>query len=129
MTFLRKVAAPTLALSNVTVAVGGTDGESFEDARRHFAQLLLSRERVVTHADLEAGIMAFEPKIRAVRCQPALERTPAGLRRVHRVTAVLDRNAFTLPDEEARLLQRTLEAHLQERAVLGLEVRVEVAWT
>jgi hypothetical protein len=34
-----------------------------------------------------------------------------------------------LPDEEARLLQRTLEAHLQERAVLGLEVRVEVAWT
>jgi hypothetical protein len=113
----------------VTVAVGGTDGESFEDARRHFAQLLLSRERVVTHADLEAGIMAFEPKIRAVHCQPALERTPAGLRRVHRVTAVLDRNAFTLPDEEARLLQRTLEAHLQERAVLGLEVRVEVAWT
>jgi hypothetical protein len=128
-TFLSKVATPTLALSNVTVAAGGTDGESLQEARRRFAELLLSRERVVTHADLEAVIMAFEPKIRAVRCQPALERTPAGLRRVHRVTAVLDRNAFTLPDEEARLLQRTLEAHLQERAVLGLEVRVEVAWT
>jgi hypothetical protein len=48
---------------------------------------------------------------------------------VHRVTAVFDRNSFTSPDEEARMLQRTLEAHLQERAVLGLEVRVEVAWT
>jgi hypothetical protein len=42
---------------------------------------------------------------------------------------MLDRNAFTLPEEEARMLQRTLEAHLQERAVLGLDVRVEVAWT
>jgi hypothetical protein len=128
-TFLRKVTAPTLALSNVTVAAGGTDGESFADARRRFAELLLARERIVTHADLEAVITAFEPKIRAVRCHPALERTPAGLRRVHRVTAVLDRNSFTLPDEEARILQRTLEAHLQERAVLGLDVRVEVAWT
>jgi hypothetical protein len=90
---------------------------------------LLARERIVTHADLEAVITAFEPKIRAVRCHPALERTPAGLRRVHRVTAVLDRNSFTLLDEEARMLQRTLEAHLQKRAVLGLDVRVEVAWT
>ena len=128
-TFLSKVAVPTLALNNVTVAAGGTDGESFEEARRHFAELLLSRERVVTHADLKAVSMAFEPKIREVHCQPALERAPTGLRRVHRVTAVLDRNAFTLPDEEACMLQRTLEAHLQERAVLGLEVRVEVAWT
>jgi hypothetical protein len=128
-TFLRKAAGPTLALSNVTVAAGGTDGERFEDARRRFAELLLSRERVVTHADLEAVSKAFEPKIREVRCHPALERTSAGLRRVQRVTAVLDRNTFTSPDEEAGILRRTLEAHLQERAVLGLEVRVEIAWT
>jgi hypothetical protein len=128
-TFLRKVTAPTLAISNVTVAAGGTDGESFEDARRRFAELLLSRERIVTHADLEAVSKAFEPKICEVRCQPALERTPAGLRRVQRVTAVLDRNTFTSPDEEASILQRTLEAHLQERAVLGLDVRVEITWT
>jgi hypothetical protein len=127
--FLRKVTPPTLALSNVTVAAGGTDGESFEDARRRFAELLLSRERIVTHADLEAVSKAFEPKIREVRCQPALERTPAGLRRVQRVSAVLDRNTFTSPDEEASILQHTLEAHLQERAVLGLDVRVEIAWT
>jgi hypothetical protein len=128
-TFLRKVTAPMLALSNVTVAAGGTDGESFEDVRRRFAELLLSRERIVTHADLEAVIKAFEPKIREVRCQPGLERTPAGLRRVQKVTAVVDRNTFTSPDEEASMLQRTLEAHLQERAALGLEVRVEIAWT
>jgi hypothetical protein len=128
-TFLRKVAAPTLALSNVTVAAGGTDGESFEDARRRFAELLLSRERIVTQADLAAVSKAFEPKIREVRCQPALERTPAGLRRVQRVTAVLVRDTFTSPDEQAGILQRTLEAHLQERAVLGLDVRVEIAWT
>jgi hypothetical protein len=128
-TFLRKAAVPTLALSNVTVAAGGTDGERFEDARRRFAELLLSRERVVTHADLEAVVKAFEPKVHEVRCQPALERTPAGLRRVQQVTAVLDRHTFTAPDEEASLLRRMLEAHLQERAALGLEVRVGIAWT
>jgi hypothetical protein len=128
-TFLRKVTDSTLALSNVTVAAGGTDGEVFEDAHRRFAELLLSRERVVTHADIEAVIKAFEPKAHAVRCQPALERTPAGLRRVHRVTVVLKRHSFTSPDEEASILQRTLEAHLQERAALGLEVRVEITWT
>jgi hypothetical protein len=128
-TVLRKATAPTLALSNVTVAAGGTDGESFEDARRRFAELLLSRERVVTHADLEAVVKAFEPKVREVHCQPALERTPAGLHRVQQVTAVLDRHTFTAPDEQASLLQRTLEAHLQARAALGLEVRVGIAWT
>jgi hypothetical protein len=128
-TFLRKAAGPTLALSNLTVAAGGTDGESFEDARRRFAELLLSRERIVTHADLEAVSKAFEPKIYEVHCHPALERTRTGLRRVQRVTAVLDRNTFTSPDEEASLLRRTLEAHIQERAVLGLDVRVEIAWT
>jgi hypothetical protein len=128
-TFLRKVTTPTLAITNVTVAAGGTDGESIEDARRRFAELLLARERVVTHADLEAVIKAFEPKICGVRCQPGLERTPAGLRRVQRVTAVLDRKTFTAPDEEASVLQRILGAHLQERAALGLEVRVEIAWT
>nr|MDQ3828866.1 hypothetical protein [Candidatus Tectomicrobia bacterium] len=128
-TFLRKAAGPTLAISNLTVAAGSTDGESFEDARRRFAELLLSRERVVTHADLEAVVKAFEPKVHEVRCQPALERTPAGLRRVQQVTAVLDRHTFTAPDEEASLLRRMLEAHLQERAALGLEVRVGIAWT
>ena len=126
---LRKVAVPTLSLSNVTVAAGGIDGESFDDARRRFAELLLSRERIVTHADIEAVIKAYEPKICEVRCQPALERTPAGLRRVQKVTAVLNRTTFTSPDEEAMILKRSLEAYLQERAILGLEVRVAIAWT
>jgi hypothetical protein len=36
---------------------------------------------------------------------------------------------FNSPDEEASMLRRMLEAHLQERAVLGLDIRVEIAWT
>ena len=110
------------------MAAGGTDGESFRDARQRFVTLLLSRERVVTHADLEAIIKAFEPKVRTVECQPGLERTPGGLRRVHRITVGLDRGLFTAPDAEARILQHAMEAHLQERALLGLEMRVAIAW-
>jgi hypothetical protein len=127
-TFLKKVALPILEIRNVTMTAGGTDGESFVDARQRFAEALLSRQRVLTHADLESIIKAFAPKVRAVQCQPGLERLPGGLQRVHRITVGLDRRAFTSSDEEASLLQRELEDHLQQRAVLGLAVRVAVAW-
>jgi hypothetical protein len=87
---------------------------------------LLSRERPVTYPDLEAMSRAFEPKIRAVEAMPMLERGADGLHRVQRVTITLDRDAFVLPEVEAEILKRELEASLQERSLLGLEVCVVV---
>lgn len=127
-TFLKKAVIPTLEIRNLTMAAGGTNGESFRDAQRRFAELLLARERAVTHADLKATLKAFEPKVRTVHCQPGLERIRGGLRRVHRVTVGLDRGAFVAPDEEANRLQHELEAHLQAHTLLGLEMRVDIAW-
>jgi hypothetical protein len=126
--FLKKLSTPTLEITNLTVAAGGTDGESFENARLRFTELLLSRERAVTYADLEVLVKAFEPKVRKVTCRPMLERTPNGLRRVQKITAMIARTSFTAPDEEALILQRELGAHLQERALLGLEIRVVIEW-
>jgi len=127
-TFLKKISIPALKATNLNGAAGGTDGESFVQAQNRFAELLLSRERAVTYADLQAIVKAFEPRVRNLNCLATLERTPTGLRRVQRITAALDRHSFTAPDEESIILQRELEAHLQERALLGLNIRVSIEW-
>ena len=127
-TFLKKISIPALKVTNLNGAAGGTDGESFVQAQNRFAELLLSRERAVTYADLQAIVKAFEPRVRNLNCLATLERTPTGLRRVQRITAALDRHSFTAPDEESIILQRELEAHLQERALLGLNIRVAIEW-
>ena len=127
-TFLKKISIPGLEITSLTGAAGGTDGESFTKAQNRFAELLLSRERAVTYADIQAIVKAFEPRIRHLNCLATLERTPDGLRRVQRLTAALDRHSFTAPDEESIILQCELEAHLQERALLGLNIRVAIEW-
>jgi hypothetical protein len=125
-TFLRKGMLPDL--NNLTAAAGGADDESLTDMQARFAELLLTRERVVTHADLAAVITAYEPKVRRVEAQPALARSADGLRRVQRIKVFLDRQSFTVPDVEKEVLQRELTAHLQARVLLGLDVQVEAVW-
>lgn len=127
-TFASKAVQAELEVTNCTAAAGGSNGENFMQAQRRFSELLLSRERVVTDADLETVIRAFEPKIRGLRYSPMLERGPTGLRRLQRITITLDRTSFNDPDEEGRLLRQELETHLQERALLGLVIRVELEW-
>ena len=124
--FLNRATPRTLEIRSVTGAAGGDDGEGLIETRRRFTEMLLSRERPVTYPDLEAMSRAFEPKIRAVEAVPMLERGIDGLHRVQKVTITLDRDAFALPEEEAEILKRELESTLQERALLGLEVRVAV---
>jgi hypothetical protein len=126
--FVSRAAPPGLMLTNLTASAGGTDGEPIEKARDRFAELLLSRGRVVTQADLEAVSRAFEPRISAVRIRPRLERTPQGLRRVHQVTAVVPREALVHVEEQSRVLQQELENHLRDRVLIDLDVRVAVGW-
>jgi hypothetical protein len=124
--FLNRPTPRTFEIRNITGASGGDDGENLTETRRRFTELLLSRERPVTYPDLEAMCRAFEPKIRAIEAVPMLERGIDGLHRVQKITVTLDRDAFTLPDEEAEILKRELESTLQKRALLGLKVRVAV---
>jgi len=124
--FLNRATPRTLEIRNVTGAAGGDDGANLMEIRRRFTEMLLSRERPVTYPDLEAMTRAFEPKIRAVEAAPRLERGVDGLHRVQRVTITLDRDAFVLPEVEAEVLRRELESSLQERSLLGVEIRVVV---
>jgi hypothetical protein len=119
----------TLKIENLNAALGGADGEEFQEAKQRFTDLLLSRERPVTYPDLEAMAKAFSPRILSIRARPALERRADGLHRVQRITIGLDRESFALPDEEAKFLREELQEELQRRTLLGLEVTVESEWT
>lgn len=123
---LNRAMPRTMEIRNVTGAAGGDDGANLMEIKRRFTEMLLSRERPVTYPDLEAMTRAFEPKIRGVEATPVLERGADGLHRVQRITITLDRDVFVLPEVEADILKRELEASLQERSLLGLEVRVVV---
>jgi hypothetical protein len=127
-TFLNRTLPKNLEFKNLNAASGGTNEESFEDARVRFAEILLSRERVLTRRDLDGVVRAFEPKVLKVETLPALERAPDGLHRVQMVKVSLNRESLAFPEIEADVLQRNLQAHLQERALLGLEIRVVVEW-
>ena len=128
-TFISRGAPPGLTVTNLTAAAGGSDGEPSKHARERFAELLLCRERVVTQSDLENVVKAFEPKVSQVRIRPTLERTPKGLRRIHRVTVVVPKDLLLDVDEQSRVLQQELEYHLRDRVLIDLDVRVAVEWS
>ena len=116
-----------LRVLNPTSAAGGTSSESFASAQERFAAALLSRDRVVTRADLFAVVRAFDRRIRDARVSSVVERVGGALRRVERVTVSLDREDFTDPDLEAAYLRDELQALLETRFLhdTGLSVRTE----
>jgi hypothetical protein len=122
------LANATARVTNLAVTRGGCGPPPFAPARTRFAELLLSRERVVTAADLEVTVRAFEPRVRSVCVACGSELHEGVLRRVERVTVRADPAAFADPEAEAIRLRAHLQRHLQERVVLGQRVRVEVEW-
>ena len=118
--------APELVVTNLTSATGGTDGETAADGRRRLEEALLSRDRVVTRADLIAAIHAFDSRIQNADVEPRLVRSPAGLRRVHAIQIAVSVADFDAPSAECRVLQQELRQYLQDRVPVDLEIVVEV---
>jgi hypothetical protein len=126
---LRKGALSNLQVTNVVRAAGGTNGESLQEARRRFSYALLSRDRIVTRADLTAAVSALDRRILKADVSSALQRSECGLQRVQRVRVLLDRNDFLDPVEEGRVLKDDLATHLRERFLYDTESVVELEWT
>lgn len=117
-----------LAVNNPAAASGGTVGESFLESQLRFAEALLSRDRIVTRADLATAVRAFDRRILGVDISPGLNRDPCGLQRVERVEIRLNRDDFIDPVEEGRLLQQELTERLQRRVAFDTEIQVDVVW-
>lgn len=125
--FLKRGSAPSVRVMNPASAAGGSDAESFDSAQRRFAGALLSRDRIVSEADMSALARSFDPRIGQVETSLALERGPSGaLDRVQHVRCTVDPDAFVDPAEEMRVLREELERFLEQRMLYGTHMSLEL---
>lgn len=122
--FLKKTGLRTTRVNSVTSAAGGTDGESLQETQARFAEALLSRDRVVTRADLLGAVRAFDRRIQVVDTSSGVERTNQGLRRVQQVRLSVAKDDFVDPDQELRLLLAELKIHLEERLLYDTRLKI-----
>ena len=116
----------TAQVSNLTVSRGGAAPLEYADARLRFAELLRSRERVVTASDMEIAARAFEPRIKSVRVASSAQTTERGLALVNAVTVSVHSSDFADPEAELARLRDALQRHLAARCVIGHRIRVDV---
>ena len=109
---------------NVVASRGGEAPPAYAGAKVRFAELLRTRERVVTAADIEASVRALEPRVQAIGIDNDVELAPDGARRVTRVRVHLRPSDFADPDAELPRVAALVEQHLQHRVPLGTVVRV-----
>lgn len=117
---------PTARVASVTPSRGGSAPPTYANARIRFAELLRTRERVVTAGDIEIAARTVEDRISAVRVDSASEIGTSGLGLVTRVTAVVSPEEFADPDAELASLRAELEAYLSERCMIGQKIRVAI---
>jgi hypothetical protein len=118
---------PTARVTSLTPTRGGAAPPDYADARIRFAELLRTRERVVTAGDIEVAARTVEDRIRGVVVDSVSEITSAGLGLVTRVTATVSPDEFADPDAELERLRLELEAYLSERCMIGQRIQVAIA--
>ena len=127
-----RVDLPKNAIARVvslTPTKGGAAPPVYVEARRRFAELLRTRERIVTAGDIEAAARAFEPLIRGVDVEAASEITDAGLGLVTRVAVVVSPDDFADPDADLERLQVEMQRYLEERTMIGHRLLVTIRST
>lgn len=113
--------------ASLVVARGGSAPPAYAPAKVRFAELLRTRERVVTPADVDVTARAFEPRVLGADVRASVEVGEGGTtRRVEVVTARVRAADFGDAGAELPLLAVALERHLQARAALGTVLHVEV---
>ena len=127
---VKRIASPlsnvTAKVANLAVSRGGGAPPPYVDARVRFAELLRTRDRVVTIDDVEITARAFEPRIKGIDVSTTSELGPQGVRQVDVVDVHVTPADFADPDSELPRLGTLLEAHLQQRVIMGRAVRVTV---
>ena len=127
--FLRASASLNLRVVNPVAGAGGSDSESYAEAQDRLAYTLVSRDRLVTRADLLAAVRAFDRRIQSAALSFELRRTPQGLQRVHAVTAQVSREQFLDFARESRILRDELTTFLEERSLFDVPVIVIIQET
>ncbi len=117
-----------LRLAQLTAASGGANGDSMATEQRRFADALLTRNRIVTRADLETAALGLDRRIVSAFVSSGVERRPGGLRRVERLSLSLDAHGFSKQEIELPALKSQVEESLRARLVHGTELEVQFTW-
>jgi hypothetical protein len=126
-TFVQPAAARVRA-NNLTAAAGGTNEEGYAEARARFAAAILSRDRLVTRADLITALKAFDRRVMAADLAASVQRGTHGLQRVQKVTLRLNRGDFIDPAEESRILTEEIRDYLAQRFLYDMELAIDLEW-
>jgi hypothetical protein len=127
---IRQIGSPlanvTAKVSNLVPSRAGSAPPEYPPAKLRFAELVRTRERVVTAADAEIAVRAFEPRVTSVSVTPVTSLEGGRARQGQLVSASVPPADFADPEAELPRLEAQLERHLRERAVLGFDVTVQV---
>jgi hypothetical protein len=124
--FLRGAGAAGIRLLNPSAASGGSDSETASDAKVRFTHVLLSRQRLITRADLVAAVRAFDRRIQFAEVSASLRRTPQGLERVHMISASVDPTRFVDFERESSTLREELQGFLESRSLFDIPLVVRL---
>ena len=116
---------PKVRIDNAVQAAGGTDSVPYQEGFAHFADMIRSRERLVTRLDIELFVRSIEPRIQDVTIAPLLERRPGwGLQRVYAIKLGVRKDDFTEPTLETELLANTISSELHKRSPIDIQFHV-----
>jgi len=125
-TILDRTGNVTLQVHNIASSRGGASPPDFSMARLRFAELLRTRERVVTVSDFEIAARAYDSRIESVMVDAIAETTGRALQPVDLVRAVVSRSKLSDPDADRLRIEQGLQRYLSQRGVIGRAVRVQL---
>jgi hypothetical protein len=127
---IKRIGSPlanvTAKVANLTPSRGGAAPPDYAPAKLRFAELVRTRERVVTAADADIAVRAFEPRTRRVRVVPVTSISGGSALQGQVISVTVNPGDFADPEAELPRLEAQLTRHLRERAVLGFDLHVEV---
>jgi hypothetical protein len=127
---IKRIGSPlanvTAKVANLTPSRGGAAPPDYAPAKLRFAELVRTRERVVTAADADIAVRAFEPRVQRVHVVPVTVISGGSALQGQVVSVAVRPGDFADPEAELPRLEAQLTRHLRDRSVLGFDLRVEV---
>jgi hypothetical protein len=127
---IKRIGSPlanvTAKVANLTPSRGGAAPPDYAPAKLRIAELVRTRERVVTAADADIAVRAFEPRVQRVHVVPVTVISGGSALQGQVVSVAVRPGDFADPEAELPRLEAQLTRHLRDRSVLGFDLRVEV---
>ena len=120
---------PRLQVSNVVPTRGGSEALAYPAARIRFADLVRTRERIITEDDILIAVRAFDGRLATAIVRAAPRVRMGVLEFVDEVVVSVSSFALADPVAEPVIIRERLERHLSARWMMGRQLVVRVVVT